>query len=229
MRVALERDLVGEIFGRLEVIEKAPDRFDQRGYRRNYWVCQCECGNIVERRDDGLTSGQSKSCGCLRREQMSSKMKEIMTGRIKYGDSRERIHNIWYLMKYRCEDISSPAYERYGGRGIFICPEWSDGIDGYFCFKEWALANGYRESLSLDRIDNDGPYSPENCRWSDGYTQANNKRSNILYEINGITKTLAEWAREYDINYKALHRRLRLGWEIERALSTPLRKSQNIA
>ena len=219
-----DKDLVGQVFGRLTVIGRAPDRISKRGDARHYWTCQCSCGNVVERRDDGLLRGTSVSCGCSRKERMSTFMKERMAGKVIYGDSRERIHNIWYLMKYRCEDKTSPSYDRYGGRGIYVCEEWSDGIDGYFRFKEWSLANGYSEDLTLDRIDNDSGYSPDNCRWVDMYIQGNNKRTNRMVEYAGRTQTLSEWSRELGINMKVLHRRLdELGWDVNRAFTQPVR------
>lgn len=220
---------VGDKIGRLTILEKSERCRDSKGRRRSYWICECECGSVVEKREDVFTR-PVPSCGCYGREQMSAYMREKMTGKIKYGDSRERVHNIWYLMKFRCEDSSSPAYQNYGGRGITVCPEWSDGIDGYFRFKEWALSNGYTDELSLDRIDNDKGYSPDNCRWVGTITQANNKRSNVFYEFNGTSKTLAQWARDFNINYKTVHRRVvGLGWELERALMTPVGKIANIA
>ena len=146
-----------------------------------------------------------------------------MLGNIKYGDSRERIHNIWYLMKYRCENPSSPAYKNYGGRGIKVCEEWAEEYDGYFRFKQWSLEHGYTEELTIDRIDNDGDYSPDNCRWVGVAEQANNKRTNIMIEYDGKIQTLSQWSRKLGISMKNLHNRIyRLGWSVERAFTTPI-------
>lgn len=218
-------DRIGEVIGRLTIIDIAPDRFDKRGKPRQYWVCRCECGAVKEIRNDGLNGKRTMSCGCLQRDR-ASQINRGRTDGFKYGDSRERIHNIWYLIKFRCEDPASPSFHNYGGRGIRMCEEWSDGITGYFKFKEWSLNNGYREGLSIDRINNNGDYSPENCRWVDTYTQGNNKRNNVLIEYGGRTQTLSQWARELGVPTKNLHNRIRvLGWDIERAFTQPYRKS----
>lgn len=219
------KDRTGERIGRLTIIKRADDRFDSRGRTRAYWLCECECGTIKEIRGDSLNGNHTMSCGCFHKEQASVALKEIRANQAVHGDSKERIHNIWYLMKYRCEDPTSPAYRNYGGRGVKLCDEWSDGVNGYFRFKEWALNNGYNENLTIDRINNDGDYSPENCRWADTYTQGNNKRNNIEIEYDGRVQTLSQWSREIGVPMKNLYNRIRvLGWDIERAFTQPYRK-----
>lgn len=225
------KDRTGEVIGRLTVLGPAPDRFDKRGKSRIYWICRCECGMVKEFRDDRLDGNHTMSCGCLQRERASEANKGRKDG-IKHGDSRERIHNIWYLIKFRCEDPTCPHYNRYGGRGIKMCEEWSNGIDGYFNFKNWSMKNGYSDDLTVDRIDNDGDYSPGNCRWVDTYVQGNNKRNNVLIEYEGRTQSLSQWARELDVPMRSLYNRIRvLGWDTERAFTKPYRKSNrnNIA
>lgn len=225
------KDRVGEVIGRLTIIDTAPPRIGKAGKPRLYWLCRCECGSLKEIRDDALNGKHTMSCGCLQRECASDANKGRTDG-IKYGESRERIHNIWYLIKFRCEDPSSHCFHNYGGRGIQMCKEWADGIDGYFRFKEWSLNNGYSDDLTIDRIDNNGDYSPENCRWVDIYAQGNNKRNNVLIEYEGKTQTLSQWARELNVPMVSLHNRIRvLGWDIERAFTQPYRKSNrnNIA
>lgn len=218
-------DRTGEVIGRLTILGVAPDRYDKRGKPRKYWRCQCECGSIKEIRDDGLNGRHTLSCGCMQRERVSEVNKGRTDG-LKYGDSRERIHNIWYLIKSRCEEPSSPNFHNYGGRGIHLCDEWSNGIEGYFRFKEWSLNNGYSENLTIDRIDNSGNYSPENCRWVDTYVQGNNKRNNVFIEYCGKTQTLSQWARNLGVPMKSLYNRIQvLGWDIERAFNQPYRKS----
>ena len=215
-------DLTGRKFGRLTVLSRS----DFTGHGKTpkvYYNCLCDCGNTTVSRSDQLKNGEAKSCGCYWREKASAYMKEHPP-QPRYGDSRERIHNIWYLMKYRCEDPTSPAYNNYGGRGIKVCEEWGNGDAGYFAFKQWAMDNGYSENLTIDRIDNDGDYSPENCRWVDVYEQANNKRNNHYIEYNGETHTLKQWSDIVGIPYKTLHNRVKsLGWDFQRAITQPVR------
>ena len=129
-----------------------------------------------------------------------------------------RLYSIWSHMKQRTTDQNVDRYEHYGGKGIAICKEWKD----YEKFKEWALLNGYQDSLTIDRIDNDGNYEPSNCRWADKITQANNTSRNHFIEFNGEIKTIAEWARKIGIKREALYNRIyNYGWSIEKALNTP--------
>ena len=128
-------------------------------------------------------------------------------------------------MKYRCEDPSCPSYKNYGGRGITICDEWSNGYEGYFAFKEWSLSHGYSKDLTIDRIDNDCGYSPENCRWVSSDVQGNNKRCNRRMEYNGKVYTMAELSRLAGIPYHTFAHRLYLGWDLERAVNQPLGKA----
>ena len=123
-------------------------------------------------------------------------------------------------MKIRCYNKNSKNYKNYGGRGIIICEECLK----YETFYEWAKNNGYKENLTIDRIDVNGNYEPQNCRWATLKEQANNKRNNLFFTINGITKTQAQWCKEYNIPVTNVRRRLNSGWSIEKALMTPIRK-----
>jgi len=118
-------------------------------------------------------------------------------------------------MKGRCKNKNNNKAKDYSGRGITICDEW----ENFENFYKWAIANGYRENLTIDRIDNNGNYEPSNCRWTDLITQENNKRTNRRIEYNGEIKTLAQWARVFNINYNTLRNRLNRGWEFERAVA----------
>ena len=221
--------IIGQRFGRLVVLGRTEDKivcYNGKKYRRRMVECQCDCGNIVSVRYDMLTDKKrpTRSCGCLQRDITAERLRN--THNVIYGDSRERIHNIWYLIIERCNNPDNSAYHNYGGRGIKVCPEWDDGIKGYFRFKEWSLNNGYAKDLSIDRIDNDKGYSPDNCRWATVSEQANNKRNNVILEFNGRSMTLSQWAREIGMPMKVLHARIiRYGWDVERALTQPVRKS----
>lgn len=134
-----------------------------------------------------------------------------------HGMSRTRLYRIWQLMRNRCQNERCTYYGNYGGRGITVCSEWQR----FEPFMQWALGNGYSEVLTLDRKNNDGGYSPENCRWCDRKTQQNNRRNNLYFEFRGETHTLKEWSRLLCIPYQALKGRLRLGWGVEDMFTIP--------
>jgi hypothetical protein len=207
-------DLTGRYFGRLTVI-----CFDGiKAHHRAYWICKCECGQIKSICGHDLTTGYTKSCGCLRIENGHN----LLT---KHGESRTRLYYIHQSMKQRCNDKNHHAYKDYGGRGIIVCDEWLD----FPAFHNWAIENGYRENmgLSIDRINVNGNYCPQNCRWAMIDTQSNNKRSNKYLELNGERHSIAEWAKILGGSTSLIHARLRKGWSIEKAISTPVHKKRN--
>lgn len=143
------------------------------------------------------------------------------------GMSDTRLYRIWNGMIQRCYKATSDGYKYYGGRGIKICDEWT-GEDGFWNFYNWAIRNGYADDLSIDRIDVNGNYCPENCRWATAYVQAHNKRAkDILLTYNNTTKTIKEWANHLGINHATLYNRFRKGWTVERILETPLDNSKS--
>lgn len=191
------KDLTGQRFGRLVVVsENGRDKI-----QNVLWLCRCDCGNMVTVRGSMLRAGRSKSCGCFRKELQS----ELNTT---HGLRNTRIYRIWVDMKTRCCNESNINYERYGAKGIAICKEW---LDDFMNFYNWAIANGYRDDLTIDRIDNDKGYSPDNCRWVTQKEQQNNKRNNRKIMHNGETHTMSEWADIYGINPHTLRDRLEAG------------------
>ena len=180
------KNLTNQRFGRLIALELSGKKI-----KRSYvWKCQCDCGNIVEIKSDYLLNGDTKSCGCLKRELSIQRLNLVRLGRKhseetkrkigkankKHGDAhpKTRLYGIWRAMKRRCYNLQDKRFHRYGGRGIKICPEW---LNDYPVFKKWALANNYKPGLSIDRIDNDGDYCPNNCQW---ITMRENARKNYV-------------------------------------------------
>ena len=140
-------------------------------------------------------------------------------------DKPERLYTVWRIMRSRCNSVTDKSYKRYGGRGIKVCDAWND----YAAFRNWAVANGYDENApkgqcTLERIDVDGDYCPENCRWATMKEQANNRRNNVRIKFQGNNHTLPEWAEILNIPYSTLRSRYLRGWDISRMLSTPPKK-----
>ena len=206
-------DLTGRRFGRFTVVGRAPNSEKSHTTR---WYCRCDCGNVKTVTRTALIKGHIVSCGCYAKERMS-KMS------FRHGWSRTRLYNLWDKMKSRCLDESQKDYPRYGGRGIKVCPEWRD----FVTFRDWALANGYRDDLTLDRRDNDGDYCPENCRWATQKEQGNNRGNNVRITVNGETLTMTEWADKTGLTKDAIWHRLSAGWTPEEAVTVPKRKSRH--
>lgn len=184
-------DLTGRRFGKL-VVKGRNGSIDNKPA----WACVCDCGNTITVRGKSLREGSTKSCGCY------SKECSAHTGRTvnrKHGQYGTRIYRIWSGMHARCSNPNLPEYLRYGGRGITVCEEWSDFASFYL----WACENGYDDSLTIDRIDNDKGYAPENCRWATMKEQSNNKRNNIRVTYQGESHTLKEWAELLGVNYES--------------------------
>ena len=196
-------NLVGMKFGQLTVLSEA----GSNKHKKVCWLCKCECGNLTTVPGSHLKNNHTTSCGCL------SPIKYIHGG---YAN-KERLCLIWSAMKRRCYKSSFTGYENYGGRGITVCGEW---LNDYKSFKNWALKNGYKEGLEIDRIDVNGNYEPVNCRWVFKKIQNNNKRSSHFITFRSETKTAAEWATITGINYQTIMSRInKFNWPIEKALT----------
>jgi len=194
-------NLMGRRFGRLLVIKRAENR-----NRHVYWRCRCDCGNEVEVRGDALTRGPTVSCGCYQHD--------IAT---KHGMWQSPVYNIWRSMLTRCENPEMHAFDRYGGRGIKVCDRWHD-------FELFYDDMGPRpgDSYSLDRIDNNGDYCPDNCRWATKKQQSRNRCNNRIIEADGERRCISEWASIVGIKQGTLTQRLNRGWTAEEAMTIPV-------
>lgn len=188
-------DLTGQRFGRLTVIG-----IDDKSTKKTYWICQCDCGTVKSVRADILKAGLTVSCGCKKREQD----KINLTTHHSHLQSGTRLYQIWQGAKKRCYDLNDTRYSNYGGRGIKMCDEWKDDFTRFY---EWAIQNGYSDELTIDRVNVDGNYEPNNCRWIDNKAQSNNRTTNIKITIGNATKTLTEWCEIFEVDYKKIHAR----------------------
>ena len=199
------KNLIGKKFGRLTVLEEAETKHKER-----YFLCQCECGNTTIVRGSHLTAGATKSCGCLVKEKLTNKT---------HGMSNTRIYRIYKGMIKRCNNNKCPAYPNYGGRGIKVCQEW---LDDFMNFYNWAMTNNYDDTLTIERIDVNSNYCPENCKWIPKADQARNTRQCHFLTFNGKTQTINEWSRETNIDNRKICKRINIyGWSVERTLTTP--------
>lgn len=199
-------DLAGQSFGRLKVIDRNENDYitPSTGKRTARWNCQCACGNITVVTSSQLRCGKTQSCGCLQKERTAR-------ANTKHGGRYDRLHNIWANMKNRCFNPNYAEYNCYGGRGITVCDEWLE----YPTFKEWAIAQGYNDKLdrgiqTLDRIDINKGYQPDNCRFVDMFVQANNKQNTIKVPYKGEEHTLSEWAEILGLTYNYLYYRIQM-------------------
>jgi hypothetical protein len=209
----LRLNLAGKRFGQLVCIEEVG-----RKNGRVLWRCKCDCGNESIVTSSNLKSGHIKSCGCARINGVRGA--HYTHGLSTNGYNRKtHLYSVWVMMRQRCLNPKNKAYNCYGGRGIKICKEWED----YKNFHDWAMANGYRSGLTIERINNDSDYEPSNCRWATYKEQGQNTRRNLFITFRGTTKTLKQWAEHFSIDYDALRGRLGRGWPIEIALTTPSR------
>ena len=206
------KDISGQVYGRLTVIR----RVTINDKPRTYWDCTCSCGKTVVVWGDSLRRGATRSCGCFMRER-------AVETNTTHGLRNHPLYFVWNGMRDRCYKETHPRYKDWGGRGVKFCDRWLN-------FKNFYddMSPTYQKGLTIDRIDNDGDYSPDNCRWATHKEQANNQRSNRVLEFNGKNQTLAQWSEELNINYDALRDRLNEEWSVEDALTTPVIKNTRV-
>lgn len=198
MYMARYKDITGQKFHRLTAL------YPVEGVRPMKWHCVCECGAEVDVDAGSLRRGDTKSCGCYRRELHRT-----------HGMSRSKLHGVWSGILQRCYYDKHIDNKWYSQKGLEVCEEWRCDFKVFY---EWAMMTGYREGLTLDRIDNDLGYSPDNCRWRTPQEQANNRSTNIRIEYNGKTQTLKQWASELGINYSKLYGRIKRGVPFQDAI-----------
>lgn len=197
---------IGKRYGRLTVIREA--FMDATGVYK--WGLRCDCGNVIESRIGNVVNGHTVSCGCYKTEVISAPRKHGMAG--------TRLYNIWREMKRRCKTGNS-ASKHYADRGITICEEWESFVN----FENWAINNGYKDDLSIERTDVNGNYCPENCKWINRALQTRNTRKTLWVDRNGKRMSLAEACEQENVPYKTVFARItNLGWTVDKALSVPV-------
>lgn len=205
--------MTGQRFGKLTVLYRGENT--SSGQTR--WVCRCDCGNITNTVAYSLTHGLIVSCGCYQREITINRNR-------KHNMSNTRIYRIYREMLRRCYDSKRPTYKDYGGRGIIVCDEWKND---FMSFYKWAIKNGYTDNLTIERIDVNGNYCPENCTWIIKEDQSKNRRMSHKITINGETYCIAEWAKIMNIKPRLIMVRLNRGWTEYDAVMTPIIPSKS--
>ncbi len=197
---------IGDRFGKLVIIEEVESRWYKlpsgRLYRVRMVKCKCDCDNETTVSLHDLRTEHTASCGC---------------SNIKHGLYGHRLYNVWRDMKKRCYNPKRKLFHRYGGRGITVCEEW---IDDFKAFHDWAMDNGYREGLQIDRIDNNKGYFPDNCRFVTHTENQQNREMTIVVTFHGLTTALSAHCRRLGLRYDTVLERIKRNWSVERALST---------
>lgn len=192
--------LIGKKYNRLTIV----DIYKNDKKSTTMCICKCDCGNKVYTRLSRVLNEETVSCFCIRK---------------KYQDRKETdlIYLVWFCMINRCYKKDDKRYVYYGQRGITVCDDWKNSFDNFYI---WAKSNGYKKGLSLDRINNNGNYEPNNCRWATKTEQARNKRNNKIIEYNGETHCLSEWCEILNLDYNLVRGRIYEGWSVEKAFTT---------
>lgn len=192
--------VLSEKYGKLKPLKEL------RLKNRRAFYCKCDCGNFKNIFLKYLRNGDTRSCGCINKKETSARFK-------KHGMSRTNEYNIWLAMISRCENVKNKSFLNYGGRGISVCSSWKK-------FENFIKDMGKKpENLTLDRIDNDGNYEPNNCRWATRKQQSRNTSRNVYIEYNGENMCVKDWAIKLGVRDKLIHERISYGWPIEKVLS----------
>jgi len=196
----------GIVVGEWTIVKK----IGRNQHRQSIWLCRCSCGNEKGVVQSNLTSAKSTNCGCKRGKSL-----------IKHNLIHHELYRRWSDMKTRCYNQKCIGYDNYGGRGIKVCDEWRSDFEAFYT---WAMCNGYRDGLSIDRKNNDGNYEPGNCRWVTKCDQRNNRRNTIYVQYQGKSKPLAVLCIELKLDYHIVKDRLRQNWKLEKAISEPIKR-----
>lgn len=213
-----KEQVVGTRYGRWTVVSESNPVYRDNGKSDRTVMCKCDCGTVRRIKLKNLKYGSSKSCGCYRSDYMRKR-------HTTHGETDTRLFRIWDNMNSRCRN-NTKWNRNYAGRGISVCEEWK-GKNGFVAFKEWAIQNGYTEKLTIDRIDVNSGYSPSNCRWVNMIVQGNNRRTNRLLTYKGVTRTMSEFSRQFNISIPTLYSRLERGWTVDDALEREVKHAHN--
>lgn len=205
-------DLTGKNFAKFKVIKRVQDRIEPSGRKKTEWLCHCECGKQFVAESSNISSGNTNSCGCYKKQR-------ILEETTRHGMSHTQVHNCWCAIRQRCENPACKCFHTYGGRGIKVCDRWQT-------FENFLADMGYppMPKMSIDRIDVNGDYEPGNCRWATAKEQQRNRRNNLRITISGETLLLSELSDRSGISYATIRERIRAGWTAERAVTEPVRK-----
>lgn len=201
------KDLTNRVFGKLSVKERVLENKN----RRAMWLCFCSCGSKIIISSNGLLNGGTKSCGCIKNE-------KVIERSTKHNLVRNPIYRVWQNAKNRCYNQNVKEYKNYGGRGIQMCNEWKND---FMPFYQWSIENGYKENLTIDRINNDGNYEPTNCRYATKETQSTNRRNIVFVTYKNEQKTISEWCRLLNLDFNMVYQRIWRGWSAEKAFVHP--------
>ncbi len=201
-------DLSGLAFGRLTVESRAPDRIQPNGSTKVMWACVCSCGARLVASASNLRSGNTSSCGCLRKEELTARS-------ISHGMTKTAEYNSWFAAKQRCTNPKHQYFYAYGGRGIQMCKEWSDSFEAFFAH----MGPKPSPMHSIDRIDVDGNYCPENCRWASPQQQSSNKTNSRMLSAFGTNMCASEWSKLMGVSQQTISSRLRRGFTHEECLT----------